>query len=259
MALSCSLGPAAGPTDPLRGARALVTGGATRLGRATALGLASKGCHVVIHYHRSIDEAQELSLLLKAQSVDAWLVQADLSVPDQAETMFRRAVEMAGPIDLLVNNASTFPESRLSSVTWEEMEENLRVNAVSPFILSRAFAAQGREGSIVNFLDSRVVDYDAAHVAYHLSKRMLFTFTRMMALEFAPLVRVNAVAPGLVLPPHGEDVSYLDARVKSIPLRKHGDADDVVEAVLFLLASDFITGQVLFVDGGRHMRNCVYG
>jgi pteridine reductase len=222
------------------------------------LGLAARGCRVIIHYNRSAEEARELALLLKGGSVDSWVIQADLSEPDCAEAMFKRASELAGPIDILVNNASVFPESRLESVTWEQIEESLKVNAVSPLALGRAFATQGREGAILNFLDSRVVERDSAHVAYHLSKRMLFTLTRMMALEFAPKVSVNAVAPGLVLPPAGEDRSYLEQRTATVPLGRHGNADDVVEAVLFLLGSGFITGQVIFVDGGRHMRNCVY-
>ncbi|MBI4863677.1 MAG: SDR family oxidoreductase [Candidatus Riflebacteria bacterium] len=246
-------------TDPLRGSRALVTGGAMRLGRETAIGLAERGVHVVIHYRRSAQAARELALEVTRMGVQAWTVHADLADPEQAVQMFERARELAGPLDLLINSASIFPESRLATVTWGELEENLRVNAFSPFVLGRVFANQGREGAMVNFLDTRILDYDSAHVAYHLSKRMFFTFTRMMALEFAPRIRVNAVAPGLVLPPVGKDRSYLEARAGSIPLKKPGAARDVVDAALFLASSDFVTGQVIFVDGGRHMLHGAYG
>ncbi|MFW6158915.1 MAG: SDR family oxidoreductase, partial [Planctomycetota bacterium] len=119
--------------------------------------------------------------------------------------------------------------------------------------------AQGRDGAIVNFLDTRVVAYDREHVAYHLSKRMLFSLTRMMALEFAPAVRVNAVAPGLILPPPGRDRAYLERLKSSNPLNRVGTLGQVTEAVLFLLGNEFVTGQVVFVDGGQHMNGRTYG
>ena len=135
----------------------------------------------------------------------------------------------------------------------------MRINAWAPFVLGRALARERRGGCIVNLLDSRITDYDAEHAAYHLSKRMLATLTRMMALEFAPRVRVNAVAPGLILPPPGEDDGYLERLKRTNPLERHGEPADVAEAVLFLARSLFVTGQTIFVDGGRHMRGAVYG
>jgi len=141
----------------------------------------------------------------------------------------------------------------------DELTSNVQVNALAPLVLAREFAKQGRPGDIINLLDARVTDYDQEHAAYHLSKRMLFTLTRMMALEFAPEIQVNAIAPGLVLPPPGKDAEHLKARVKDNPLQRHGDVEDVVDALLFLLRSDFITGQVIFVDGGYHMKGSTYG
>ncbi|MCH7709078.1 MAG: SDR family oxidoreductase [Myxococcales bacterium] len=108
-------------------------------------------------------------------------------------------------------------------------------------------------------MDTRITDYDKSHVSYHLSKRMLFSMTRMMALEFAPKVRVNAIAPGLILPPEGKDETYLQDLARSNPLLAYGGPGDVVEAVLFLLQGRFVTGQVLYVDGGRHLLGGVYG
>ena len=137
--------------------------------------------------------------------------------------------------------------------------ENVRINAWAPFVLSKAVADQGIPASIVNFLDTRMLDHDSKHVSYHLSKRMLFTLTRMTALEFAPRVRVNGVAPGLVLPPPGHDTSYLKALAHTNPLNAHGAAEDVARAVVFLFESPFITGQVIYVDGGRHMLGGIYG
>lgn len=246
------------PSSPA-GKTALVTGAARRIGRAVALSLAAEGVHVVVHYRASRDEAEDAAIGIRATGVNAWTIQADLHDPAEAEKVLPRAVEVAGQIDLLINNASIFTKSRVTEFTFEDLVDNVRVNAVAPLLIARAFAGQGGQGAIVNFLDTRIADYDAEHAAYHLSKRMLFTLTRMMALEFAPGIRVNAVAPGLILPPAGEDVSYLEGLASTNPLHRVGCLEDVTEAVLFLLRSAFVTGQVIFVDGGRHLRGCVYG
>ena len=243
----------------LTGKTALVTGGARRLGRATALALAGCGADVVVHYCTSADEAGETAEAIRAAGRRAWVVQADLSDTNAADALGARAVEAAGGIDILVNNASPFPASRVLGFTAADLAESVQVGAMAPLQLARALAVGGRASDIVNFLDCRIVDYDRAHAAYHLAKRMLFSITRMLALELAPRVRVNAVAPGLILPPPGADESYLAAHAHTNPLERHGEARDVTGAVLFLLRSGFITGQVIYVDGGRHMKGCVYG
>ena len=127
------------------------------------------------------------------------------------------------------------------------------MNAWAPFALSRDFVRLAERGKIVNLLDTRITGYDRAHVAYVLSKKMLSALTMMSALEFAPSFTVNGVAPGLILPPEGKDESYLDVLAKSVPLRKHGGPGDIADAVLYLLKSDYVTGQVIYVDGGRHL------
>jgi len=237
---------------------ALVTGAAKRIGRAVSLGLARAGMDIAIHYQQSGDDAATLADEIRALGRQAWTFPADLAQEGDAARLVARVLASAGPITALINNASIYPEGRLLDLTEESLLQNIRVNAWAPFVLSRAVAAQGQPASIVNFLDTRMRDYDARHVAYHLSKRMLFSLTRMMALEFAPTVRVNAVAPGLVLPPPGKDEAYLKELAPTNPLNAHGDADDVVRSVLFLLQSPFVTGQVLYLDGGRHMLGGLY-
>jgi len=246
--------------SPLAGQVALVTGAARRLGRAIAGGLAAEGVHVVLHYRSSGGEAATAAGELMRAGVNAWTVQADLVDPAAAEGLMARACEAAGaPVDILVNSASIFSPSSVLDFAPRDLEANVQVNAISPLLLSRALAAQERPGQIVNLLDARIVEYDRAHAAYHLSKRVLFSLTRMLALELASRVRVNAVAPGLILPPPGEDESYLEAMAQTNPLRRHGGAADVVRAVLFLLKSDFITGQVIYVDGGQNLQGRIYG
>ncbi|NIA13061.1 MAG: SDR family oxidoreductase [Nitrospiraceae bacterium] len=244
---------------PLAGKVALVTGGAKRIGRAISLGLAGAGADVVVHYRSSGTEARALVEEIRQLGRRAWPVEGDLGDPACASDVLQLARGSAGPVDLLVNNASSFVGTRLDMVSAAELHADLDINAIAPFLLAKAFAGQEREGAVVNLLDARITDYDAQHVGYHVSKRVLFALTRMMAVEFAPRVSVNAIAPGLILAPEGKAPSYLADLAHTNPLQRHGDPADVVDAVLFLLCSRFVTGQVIFVDGGRHMRGSMYG
>ena len=246
-------------SDSLSNQTALITGGAQRIGKAVTQALAEAGAGVIIHYNRSGGDAENLAADIRGNGGQAWTVGGDLSDPDAPPKIFADAVDKAGPVSILINNASIFPESRLTEFTPEELQQNINVNALAPLLLSRAFADQGLPGNIVNFLDTRVVSYDAEHAAYHVSKRMLHTLTRMMALEFAPRIRVNAIAPGVILPPEGKDENYLEKLAKTNPLCAVGTLADITGSVLFLIRTGFITGQIIYVDGGRHMRGATYG
>lgn len=244
----------------LSGRTALVTGGAKRLGRAIAEALASEGADIIVHYRTSEDEAREAENQLRRMGVQAWTVRADLADAEQAQTLMGRSSELAGRApDMLVNSASIFTPSRVLDFDAVELERQLAVNTLAPLYLSRSFAGSTSEGQIINMLDARMLEFDAEHAAYHLSKRALFTLTRMLALELAPGIRVNGIAPGLILPPPGEDEAYLEALAHTVPLNRHGSADDIVRAVMFLVHSPFVTGQVIYVDGGRHMEGRTYG
>ena len=240
------------------GKTALVTGAARRIGRQIAIALAKAGTNVVIHYRRSAEEAESLRTELIQLGVKAWLVRADFENLE-INTLFKDAVQYAGSIDFLVNNASSFVPRTVEDIEFTQLMRDLQVNAWSPFALSREFARHFGQGKIVNLLDTRVLGYDRSHMAYILSKKLLLAFTEIMAIEFAPRVTVNAVAPGLILPPEGKDEGYLDKLAPGIPLEKHGGSGDVSDAVLYLLGSGFVTGQVLYVDGGRHLKELSYG
>jgi pteridine reductase len=242
----------------LEGKTALITGAARRLGRAMAMALAQNAVNVVIHYRRSSDEATALLTEIEGLGVKGWLVQADLADPREAERLFDQVVTQAGPIDILINNASSWPQETLWEVSDESLQEAMRVHTLAPLVLSRGLAKQNRPGHILNILDTRVTSYDKGHATYHLSKRSLLTLTRMLALELAPAVAVNAIAPGLILPPEGQDETYLQRLAYTNPLNRHGDPEDVTEAVLFLLSSRFVTGQILYIDGGYHMKGHLY-
>jgi len=242
----------------LAGKTALITGAARRLGRAMALALAQQGVNIVVHYNHSADEAASLCGEIRRLGVSAWPAQCDLSDAGLTEAFFDHVAAEAGPIDVLINSASTFEKETLWETSAQSLEANLRLHAMAPLILARALAGQKRGGAIVNILDTRVTVYDRQHAAYHISKRVLLTLTRMLALELAPAVMVNAVAPGLILPPAGQDESYLKKLAHCNPLNRYGDPGQVADAVLFLLRSRFITGQVIYVDGGYHMKGHMY-
>lgn len=237
---------------------ALITGGARRLGREAALALAGAGTHVAIHYNSSRDSAEALREEIEGRGVRGVTVRGNLSDGRAVEAVFRNAWEALGGLDLLVNNASVFPSGRLDSMELADLLPNLHVNAWAPFLLTRGLwrkvRGTGHRGSVVNILDTRLVGGDLAHSAYHLSKAMLGELTTMMALEFAPELQVNGVAPGAVLPPEDLDEAYLEGLAVSLPLQRRGHPSDIAEAVVYLLGASFVTGQVIFVDGGRHIR-----
>ena len=222
------------------------------------MALARQGVNVVVHYHQSEQAAADVCDELQKLGVSAWPIQADLADSSQTETLFVEAVQRAGAVDVLVNNASVYNQETLWEVDESSLWQNLQIHAVAPLTLARALARQNRAAHIVNLLDTRVTVYDRRHVSYHLSKRVLLTLTRMLALELAPQIAVNAIAPGLILPPAGEDESYLEKLAHCNPLNRYGGPEDIAEALLFLLRSRFITGQVIYVDGGYHMKGHMY-
>ncbi|HSW01307.1 MAG TPA: SDR family oxidoreductase [Sedimentisphaerales bacterium] len=242
----------------LTGRTALVTGAARRIGRAMAMALAAQGAAVVVHHNRSGEEAAALCDEICRKGGGAWPLQGDLADEGQAKRLFCDAVARGGPIDILINNASLYERDTLREATEESILLNLRLHALAPLTLGREMAGQGRTGHIVNLLDTRVTVYDKEHASYHISKRVLLTLTRMLALELAPRIAVNAIAPGLILPPAGEDESYLHRLAHSNPLHRHGAPQDIVDAMLFLVRSRFVTGQILYIDGGYHMKGHMY-
>lgn len=241
------------PRD-LRGRVALVTGAGKRIGRAVAIALAEEGVHVVVHDRRALErEAEKVCGEVVECGAKSWRLLADLERPEEYEPLIAQALKAAGSLDILINNASIFLPGTLMDVGFGDVTRHLHVNAWAPFVLSREFARLAHGGKIINLLDTRITGYDRSHVAYVLSKRMLSVLTTMCALEFAPGFTVNAVAPGLILPPAGKDESYLDGLAEAVPLRKHGGPGDIAAAVLYLLKSDFVTGQIIYVDGGKHL------
>ena len=242
----------------MQGETVLITGGAKRLGRATALALAKNGFDIIVHYNESHEEAESLLDELTALGISARAIHAALSGAESCAALLESCRDAAGSVHHLVNNASIFSADTLDEITITSLESNMSINTIVPLILSKGLKAAGSLRSVTHLLDTRIVDYDANHVSYHLSKRALMSLTSMMALEWAPEVRVNAVAPGLILPPEGEDEDYLQGLAHTNPLEAVGTEQDISDTIVFLINSTFITGQIIYVDGGRHLRGRVY-
>ncbi len=238
----------------LKGRTALITGASKRIGRALAIALAEEGVHIIAH-DRKARENETVQVCGEVQDCGAksWKVIADLEEPAEYESLIARALQTAGSLDILVNNASIFAPTTLADIGWSDLTRSLHVNAWAPLVLSREFAGLAGKGSIINLLDTKIAGGDRSHVAYILSKQALASLTRMCAIEFAPAITVNGVAPGLILPPAGKDEEYLNRLAEALPLKRHGGPADIADAAIYLLKSDFVTGQIIHVDGGRHL------
>jgi pteridine reductase len=235
---------------------AIVTGAAMRLGRAQALALAEQGVRLVIHYNTSSGPAAEVVRQIQSIGSDAIAVQADLSQPMQAPAIVEQAVDHFGQVDLLVNSASIFEPGEWHDTTEENWDRHFDVNLKSPFFLTQAFARQigtGRRGHVVNIADWRAVRPGTGHLAYTLTKAALVAMTESLAQALAPHIQVNAIAPGLILPPPGRGQEYLERRAPQVPLQRTGSPDEIARALLYLLRADFVTGELLYVTGGQHL------
>lgn len=236
----------------LNGKKALVTGGAKRIGKEIALSLAGQGCDIVVHYSRSADEAGAVRDEVLKKGVKCALVQADFESGGY-EGLIEKAAIAAGGLDIVVNNASIFPQGTLDNASLDGLFRNIRVNAWAPFVLARDLQNLLKKGKVINLIDSRTQGFDWGHVEYILSKHVLAELTKMMAVQYAPDVVVNGINPGLILPPPGKEMSYLEKMDRTVPRKRHGGPKDIADAVIYLLKSDFLVGEVINVDGGRHL------
>jgi NAD(P)-dependent dehydrogenase (short-subunit alcohol dehydrogenase family) len=229
----------------LKGTCALVTGGAVRLGRAVVLGLAEAGCDLVLHYGTSASEAAATAAEAESRGD-----------PGAAAGLIGAAGDL-GPVRVLVNGAAAFPSDDLAGLTVGQWDWTMAVNLRAPVLLTRAFAAalpEEMEGAVVNLSDWRTARPYRDHLSYTVAKGGLETFTRAAAEALAPRIRVNALALGAILPPADRDYGYLKDLAREIPAGRPGGTDPVVAAVLFLLRNPFITGEILRVNGGAHLR-----
>jgi pteridine reductase len=231
---------------------ALVTGSGKRLGRAVAVGLAVQGADVVIHYRSSQREAQEAVAEIEKLGRRSIALQADLSRVSEVPQFFQKVEASFGQLDLLVNSAANFLQTEFASTTEKVWDASLDTNLKAVFFCCQAAAPllKKANGAIVNFADIGGILGWTGFIPHSISKAGIIMLTRCLAKELAPEIRVNAIAPGTITMPG--DAPELEADfVKLAPLRRSGRPEDIVAAVSYLAAAQFVTGQVLVVDGGR--------
>jgi NAD(P)-dependent dehydrogenase (short-subunit alcohol dehydrogenase family) len=241
----------------LNGKVALVTGSARRLGRSIAGALAQAGCAIVIHHHASSSEAADAVGECRAHGVEAAAFQADLGDSQQIDKLFADLESRFGQLDILVNNAAIFAGVPAMQITPEEWDRVMDLNLRAPFLCSQRAARlmkRAGTGSIVNIADAAAFQAWPGYAHYCVSKAGLVAVTRVLARALAPEVRVNAVAPGPVLPPEDSPPEERERLAELTALKRLGEPDDVVQAVLFLVRSNYITGETIAVDGGKLLR-----
>jgi NAD(P)-dependent dehydrogenase (short-subunit alcohol dehydrogenase family) len=239
---------------PLTGKTVLVTGAARRLGRVFALAAARAGGDVILHHGHSEREAAEVQTEISNLGRRAWVVSADLADASQVEELYADCMQW-GPIYALVNSAATFDPAGIDETGIETWQQTLAVNLTAPFLLSQAFARAlpaGHSGRIVNVLDWRALRPGTDHFAYTISKAALAAMTKSMALGYAPEISVNGLALGAVLPP--SDGNLDPTLLQSIPVHRWAKLEEVEHALIFLLCGPtYLTGEILYLDGGRHL------
>lgn len=244
-----------------KGKTALITGGAVRVGKAITLALAQAGANVVINYNSSRAAADGTVAEARALGVGSLAIQADIGNHQQVESMVGAASDQFGSIDILVNNASPwmatpFPTRNLED--WHRITNILIngafycANAVAPLMMEKG------EGSIVNIIDLSAFEPWPEYIAHSVGKSALLALSRQLALELAPEVCVNAVAPGPVLPPPDYDEQKIARTAANTLLQRWGTPGDVADAVMFFIRASYITGEVLAVDGGQRFAHRKY-
>lgn len=233
---------------------ALITGGSDRIGKAVAIHLAKEGYHLVLHYNSAKEKAENLQMHIESTyKVKVELLQINFLKENDFDRIFEDFKRKSITIEVLVNCASDFIPSSFNERGSELFDKEMTINLKIPYLLTKAFARVFGKGNIINFVDTKVAKNKTVHLDYILSKKLLKDFTKISAVELAPNIRVNAIAPGLILPPEGKDESYLLNLAKDIPLKTIGNLDEILKAFQFILDSYFFTGQILYIDGGEHL------
>lgn len=242
--------------DP-NGKVALVTGAGIRVGRSLALALGDAGCRVAVHYGQSEKDAKETAELIQSMGREAITIQADLEDPAQVERLANSAADQLGSIEILVNNASIFDKVGLEDVSVDEWDRHFAINVRAPFLLAKAMQSQlstDSPGKIISLNDWRTAR--PTRFAYGITKTALSGLTRTLALSMAPNVQANEISLGAILPPADIplDRPRSEIQIDLGPADRMGSLNEVADAMMMLIQNDFITGETINVDGGRHIQ-----
>ncbi|WP_305800115.1 pteridine reductase [Thiolapillus sp.] len=242
--------------QPLQNKTVLITGGAARLGAMSARFLHAAGAHVIIHYRNSAEKAQALQAeLQRSRPGSVSLVQGDLLDFPYLSRLVDDALEATGQLDILLNNASNFFPTPVDEVTEQQWDSLFGVNAKAPFFLAKEAASALRKssGCIINMVDIHAERPHKNHPVYSMAKAANAMMVKSLARELAPQIRVNGVAPGAILWPEG-NANAKHQSLPRIPLERAGRPENIARTVLFLATAEYITGQIIAVDGGRSVQ-----
>jgi len=238
---------------------ALITGAAKRIGKAIAIHLHHMGYQIIIHYGQSQEDANQLvNILNEKRTNSAASLQANLCNFDEVHSLAKSATRLFGGLNVLVNNASSFYPTPLGTISENDWHALVGSNVQGPLFLSQALwpALKESSGCIINMVDMHIDRPLPQHSVYSLAKTALASLTRSLASEMAPEVRVNGIAPGAILWPERELLAEQKQRLlDTIPLGNLGTPDDIAHAVGYLISASYVTGQILYVDGGRGLHS----
>jgi NAD(P)-dependent dehydrogenase (short-subunit alcohol dehydrogenase family) len=230
---------------------ALVTGSAHRLGKAFALTLAKMGYSIALHYRGSVTEAEKTTEEIRALGVDCLPIRADLTMPEKMEFLFSMVDEFNMPLKVVVNSAAVMPVGNPRNLDRHKWDEALDLNLRAPFLIAQESAKRMSQGGlIVNISDIGAQKPWSRYPSYTVSKAGLESLTKMLARALAPGIRVNAIAPGLVLPSGVVTPEQWDQLVRKLPLQRAATLDEITSTLEFLIKNEYITGQTIVVDGG---------
>lgn len=230
---------------------ALVTGGAVRIGRSIALHLAERGYNIALHYWSSKQSAEQTAEELRKFNIQCEIYCVDFTNFDSIPLLMDQVLVDFNSIDLLVNSAANFIQKNIEKTSDLELLDTININLMAPFILMREFKNKVNKGLIINILDERILRRVSTFSAYSISKSALAHLTELSAVSWGETIRVNGIAPGLILPPSGSGHDYLIKKAPNIPTKTHGSTLDILRGLDYLLDSPFVNGEILFIDGGE--------
>ena len=234
----------------------LITGAATRVGKAIALHFAEKGWNIALHYFRSSSKAKELKKIIEQNWAKVALIKADLKNSKQVEKIVPLAKKKLGAIDCLINNAALFEKDDISNFTTKSWNDHFNINLLAPTILTKQFAKQASKktvSNIINIIDQRIFNLTPFFMSYTISKSGLQTLTKTMAMRLGPNIKVNAIAPGPTIKSKRQTDRHFRNQVKSTLLKKSVRLEDICDTVEFLINNNSITGQIVVVDSGQNL------
>ena len=234
----------------------LITGAATRVGKAIALHFAERGWNIGLHYFRSSSKAKKLKKIIEENNVKVALIKADLKNSKQTEKIVPLARKKLGTIDCLVNNAALFEKDDIANFSIKSWNDHLNINLLAPAILTKQFAKQASKKSvsnIVNIIDQRIFKLTPFFMSYTISKSGLQTLTKTMAMRLGPNIKVNAIAPGPTIKSKRQTDRHFKNQVRSTLLKKSVKLEDICNSVEFLINNSSVTGQIIAVDSGQNL------